>query len=422
MPDYINLETHGDARALAGFRPLEIDAALVARLGLPYPVGDGVIAALAAGARRYRDLFDNDSLQPSLTYLEAETDPDQELEIHNYTNICPTNVLEVTPSAGSCSIACQYCLVTDGNQCQQITLYTNYTEKLRRSLERNRGRDVFYYFSPKTDAFSEPHLVSGLAHDILRTFIAHFEHFPDSRVRIFICSKAGLKQVETAHRGETILDLAGRLAGRAQWNGSIGIMPAYLRDILEPHAGTIADRLAVMRRCQELGLVSRSVLCQPLLLPYLTEENVDSYLGDLAAAGVVNIKPEFLTADLANLALIAQYINHFDPDRLAEFFRPYLMEENQTHLKQRLRLAPDRAVCVEKLALIRDTARRHGVSISICNWVKRELSGVAGWVGSLAQDSGSVANGYACLGYYTRLFAGRGAGGCCGSDQDRVPA
>lgn len=409
MPEFINLEDHGSAHDLADFSPIMIDDALIDSLGLPYPVTAEVRQALLAGSQRYLSLFDNRSLQPVTTYLEAETDSTADLEIHNYTNICPTNVLEVTPSVGSCSIACQYCLVTDGNQCTQITVFTNYTDKLRRSLEANRDKNTFYYFSPKTDAFSEPHLVSGLAHDILRTFIDHFEAYPDSRVRVFICSKAGLKQVEFTHRGDSILSLAGQLAGKAQWNGSIGIMPRYLRNILEPHAGTIEDRLEVMVRARALGLVSDSVLCQPLILPFLTPENVEDYMASLAKAGVINIKPEFLTADLANLALIAQYINYFDPSRLREFFASYLMEENQTHLKQRSRLAPEKAVCVEKLELIRAATERHGISISICNWVKRELTPQASWVGSIAQDTGSVANGYACLGYYTRLFGERTA-------------
>ncbi|GAA0583843.1 hypothetical protein [Rhizomicrobium electricum] len=404
MPIYADLETHGDAHRLPNFKPLMVDDSLIDSLGLPYPVSPEVRAALAAGSARYKMLFDNNALQPGSTYLEEKVPTDQELEIHNYTNICPTNVYEITPSSGSCSISCQYCLVTDGNQCKPITVYTNYAEKLKASLERNTDKNLFYYFSPKTDAFSEPLLVSGVAHDVLRTFIDHYDRHPNSRVRLFICSKAGMKQVRVAHRGDTILSLARQLAGKAQWNGSIGIMPQYLRNILEPHAGTIADRLEVMQHCQDMGLVSDSVLCQPLILPYLTPEFVEDYMSDLANAGVINIKPEFLTADLANLSLIAQYINYYDPGRLAEFFQSYLMEENQTHLKQRSRMAPEKSICIEKLALIRDTARRHGISISICNWVRRELMQKADWVGSIANDTGSKANGYACLGYYVRFF------------------
>jgi len=37
------------------------------------------------------------------------------------------------------------------------------------------------------------------------------------------------------------------------------------------------------------------VLAQPLILVYLTPESVEAYICALAAAGVKNIKPEFLT-------------------------------------------------------------------------------------------------------------------------------
>ena len=147
---------------------------------------------------------------------------------------------------------------------------------------------------------------------------------------------------------------------------------------------------------------AESVLCQPLILPYLTEENIHGYLAQLKSAGVRNIKPEFLTTEIRNLVVLAQYINHYDSDLIGEFFRPYLAEENQNHIKQRSRLAPERAVCVEKLAKIQNAALQHGITISICNWVKRELSANAEWVQNI--DQASAANGYRCLGYQTGLF------------------
>jgi hypothetical protein len=54
--------------------------------------------------------------------------------------------------------------------------------------------------------------------------------------------------------------------------------------------------------------------------------------------------------------------------------------------------------------MIRDAAQRHGISLSICNWVRRELMQDANWVSTVARDTGSKANGYACLGYYVRFF------------------
>ncbi len=385
------------------FVPLKIDQNLLAGLGKDYQISHNVASQLAIGSEWFNQLYDNKNLTPGSYYEESLTDIEQELEIHNYTGMCPTNVLEVSPSAGSCSVACQYCLVTDGNHVKPITVYTNYPERLANSLERNRDREIHYYFSPKTEAFSEPHLFNGLAHDIMRTFIRHFQKHPDSAVRIFIATKAGPRHLQVVHKGDTLFSLMGQIASKIQLNGSIGIMPQYLREVLEPNAATIEERLEVLVQCRELGIWAESVLCQPLILPYLTEENINAYCAQLALAGVRNIKPEFLTTEIRNLVVMAQYINHHDPAIIGEFFHPYLAESNQNHIKQRSRLAPDHGVCIAKLEQIRDAAEKHGMTISICNWVKRELGSVAEWVTTV--DQASTTNGYRCLGYQTRMFA-----------------
>lgn len=389
---------------LEGFVPLKIDRELLTGRGVNYAISHTVASQLLQGSEWFSKLYKNRNLTPGDRYMESLTDTEEELEIHNYTGLCPTNVLEVSPSTGSCAVACQYCLVTDGNHVKPINVYTNYAQRLANSLERNRDNALFYYFSPKTEAFSEPHLFNGLAHDILRTFVRHFDKHPDSAVRVFIATKAGPRHLQVVHKGDTLFSLMGRIASRIQLNGSIGIMPAYLRNVLEPNAASIEERLEALVSCRELGIWAESVLCQPLILPYLTEENIHGYFAQLKSAGIRNIKPEFLTTEIRNLVILAQYINYYDPGLIGEFFRPYLAEENQDHIKQRSRLAPERSVCVEKLEKIRDAARQHGITISICNWVKRELGARAEWVQTI--DLASAANGYRCLGYQTGLFPG----------------
>jgi DNA repair photolyase len=402
MIDFEIIQERAICYDLTGFKPVDFDAAYLIGLGIDYPLTQKVNQELIEGSEWFKGLFNNRQLTPANYYLEVDSDENEELEIHNYTGICPTNVLEVSPSVGSCSVACQYCLVTDGKHVKDIQVFSNYIRKLTNSLERNRDKNLFYYFSPKTEAFSEPHLFNGLAHDILRTFIDHYEKFPESKVRIFIATKAGPKQLNIRHKGDNIFDLLAKIPTKVQVNGSIGIMPQYLRDILEPNAASIIERLEALAHCRDLGVFAESVLCQPLYLPYLTQETITDYMLDLSTYGVKNIKPEFFTAEVKNLVLVAQYINHFDPEKVKEFFYPYLMESNAEHIKQRSRLAPERNVCVEKLSLIREIASQHGIHISICNWVKKELGSSAEWVKSI--DKESTLNGYRCLGYQTNLF------------------
>lgn len=387
---------------LEGFKTIDCNREFLYSQGIQYEISDRVADELKDGYKSFNNLFENKALMPPANYSEEVCDVNEELEIHNYTGMCPKNVLEVTPSKGSCSYACQYCLVTDGNHIVNISVFSNYIEKLKNSLVRNKDKNTFYYFSPKTDCFSEPHLFNGLAHEIILAFVDHFDKYPDSKVRIFIASKAGMQHLNIKHKGLSLYDCIAKIGSKIQYNGSIGIMPSYLRDILEPNVASIEERLEVLERCREVGVHASSVLAQPLILPYLTEKNTIEYMDALQKAGVDNIKPEFLTTEVKNLVLIAQFINHYDSHLLGEFFEPYLMDSNQEHLKQRSRLAPRKELCVEKLSMIRDIATERGISISICNWVKQELSKEADWVGKI--DKLSSSNGYKCLGYQQNIF------------------
>ncbi len=402
MADFEILRERTLCYDLPGFRPIEITEELLRSQGVDYPLTDDVKRQLKAGYDWYCTIFKNRALNPKRRYDDAICNPTEELEIHNYTGICPTNVLEVSPSAGSCAVGCQYCLVTDGRQVNDITLFTNYCDKLAASLERNTDRALYYYFSPKTEAFSETHLFNGMAHNIMRTFAAHFKKHPDSRCRVFIATKAGPEHFNVVHDGETLFDIMGRIPDKIQVNGSVGIMPPYLRDILEPNAAAIEERMQALVEMRKHGILAESVLCQPLFLPYMADDTIAEYLDILAAAGVRNIKPEFFTAEIKNIVLVAQYVNHFDPDKLGALFYPYLKAENQTHIKQRSRLAPDRNTCGDMLAKIRKSAMERGITVSLCNWVKREVGGVQEWVRHIGDES--AANGWRCLGYQTRLF------------------
>ena len=396
------IKTHPACYEIENFYPLSIDRDMLYRVGVKYHISYQVEQKLVEGSVWYRKLFEAKALNPLEEYCESETDVSKELEVHNYTGICPTNVLEVSPSEGSCSVGCQYCLVTDGKHIRKIQVFRNYAERLANSLLKNREKKIFYYFSPKTEAFSEPHLYSGLAHDILRVFITHYNEYPDSQVRIFVATKAGVDHFEVKHQRESIFDLISKLSSKIQVNGSIGIMPSYLRGILEPNAANIDDRLQLLSRLRECGVWAESILCQPLFLPYLTEESIGDFMKKLSAAGIRNIKPEFFTAEIRNIVLVAQYINHFDRDKLGEFLYPYLKEGNQGNIKQNARLAPDKEICIDKLSMICRAANDNNITISICNWVKRELGNVADWIKHI--DTESSCNGYRCLGYQMRLF------------------
>lgn len=434
-----------DIYSLEGFEPVIVNREYLRRLGVGVQCSDETIEKLTAGSRVFIERWRNRTLLPKQTLVLEDVEPDNvDTEIHNYTGRCPTLAFEVNPVKG-CNVGCQYCLVTDGVHEQQLVAYENYHLYIRRLLKVMNGtpdREItredirrrtellnemavcieknpagkktierqitelsmgknwnhYYYFSPKTEALQEPTLRTGIAHRILKEFIRHFEEYPDSNARLFIASKAGAKHLLCEYEGETILDLFGKLKDRMQYNVSVSIMPNAFRDILEPYAAPIDERLAAVELCRENGIPANSALVQPIFTPYLSDEHIREFFDKLRGAGIINYKPEFLTACMENLAMLGQILGYFDKSLERALYEDYIMPENADHKKQRGRTAPDRALSIGNIRKMMDYTQQIGMSTSICYWVRKQLR--------ITQDMIPIINenGFQCLGYQSRLF------------------
>ena len=436
--------------SLDGFVPSIVDQAYLNALGVDMEVAPETLAGLKRGSEVFMQRLQNKTVIPVSHLVLDEIDPEKvDTEIHNYTGRCPTLTFELNPVQG-CNVGCQYCLVTDGVHEQTLTARNNYhlyvrkllremngtptkeitEEDVRRKnellqelanaiekcpekkkdierqiteLSRGKNWNHYYYFSPKTEALQEPTLYTGIAHRILKEFIRHFEEFPDSNARLFIASKAGAKHLMYEYEGETILDLFRQLRGKMQYNVSVSIMPKEFRDILEPYAAPIEERLAAVKLCQENGIQANSALVQPIFTPYLTEEHIRDFFSMLRNAGIINYKPEFLTACMENLAMLGQILGYFDKDLERKLYLDYIMPSNADHRKQRGRTAPDRALSIENIQKMMAVTEELGMTISICYWVRKQLKIDGKMIPIINQ------NGFQCLGYQSKLFDSKNA-------------
>ena len=393
----------GTVYNLPGFEPQTVDKAYLERLQVEVEPSEETLRGLAAGSEVFKRRFAEGLLIPRQRYSLDTIDPSAVTpEIHNYTGRCPALTWEVNPVKG-CTVGCQYCLVSDGVHEQELVAHENYHLYVRRLLEEQNGPGSanerhYYYFSPKTEAFQEATLYTGIAHRVLREFIDHFSHCPQSQARLFIASKAGARHLECKDEGESILDLFVRLRGKMQFNTSVSIMPDAFRDILEPFAAPLSERLEAVRLCREAGIPANSALVQPIITPWLTEEHITEFFGALHGAGIINYKPEFLTACVENLAMLGQYLGYFDKKLERKLYEDYLMPSNEGHRKQRGRIAPDKGRSRECLRDLTAVSDRLGMSISICYWVRKQL-------GISEEDIPIInRNGFQCLGYQSRLF------------------
>lgn len=383
---------------LQGFQPRIVDQEYLDALGVEEKPSTETLEGLVRGSHFLRERLANGKIIPRPQVELNEIDLSSEFEIHNYTGRCPTLTYEINPVTG-CNVGCLYCLVTDGVHEQELTAYTNYHLLVRRILREKSGRRHYYYFSPKTEAFQEPTLQTGIAHNILREFINHFAEQPDSRARLFIASKAGLKQLMVRHDGESIIELFARLKDHMQFNTSLSIMPAHLRDALEPFAASLEERLAAVGLCHEYGVMANSALVQPIVAPYLNDAIMHSFFAKLKDAGIINFKPEFLTACMENLAMIGQLQGYYDKGMERSIYEYYISPENSDHRKQRGRTAPSRDLSIDYIQRLMKTAEEYGISTSICYWVRQQLKISTEMIPMVNK------NGFQCLGYQRRLFS-----------------
>ena len=404
MNDYSPLYVpETDLYRMEGFRPPLVDAAYLGRLGVRAQPSPAMLEGLERGSRIFARRLEERKLLPRTQFELIDIEPAEVVPvIHNYTGRCPTLTYEINPVRG-CGVGCQYCLVTDGVHEQPLTAVRNYHLYVRRLLEEKNGagsenRNHYYYFSPKTEAFQEATLLTGIAHRILREFIDHFRRHPGSRARLFIASKAGARHLEVADGGETVLDLFARLKDRMQFNTSVSIMPKPFRDLLEPYAAPLEARMAAVRLCRERGIPADSALVQPIFTPYLTEEHIRSFFDALHREGIVNYKPEFLTACMENLAMLGPLLGLTDPRMERQLYEDYLLPSNEDHRKQRARTAPDRRLSLEGIRRMMAYTDTLGMSVSICYWVRRQLDIPESLIPLVNR------NGFQCLGYQSKLF------------------
>ena len=355
-----------------------------------------VIEKAILGSQIYRKRHDDGTLFPSLTCGFDEAKLDEDLLVHNYTGQCPVQTFEINPVKG-CNVGCAYCLVNDGMH-ESPVVYNNYHKLVEKRLEDNRHEKHYFYYSPKTEAFCEATLQTGIAFKVLRAFIEHFEKYPDSNARLFIASKSGMEALHYVYNGVSILDLLKKLKGKLQFNTSLSIFPSGAIGLIEPYSADIQNRLEAVKLCQENGIMAESALVQPILISILTEELLEEFFELLSRYNIVNFKPEFLTSCIENMTLMSQMLEMHDRDILKKIFEAYFRGENLNHIKQRERTAPPRELSAYWINKMTEIAKRYGISISICHWVREQLE--------ISEDDipRINANGFQCLGYQTKLF------------------
>ena len=313
---------------------------------------------------------------------------DLHVQYHGNTPKCP-RIVELNPAEG-CQIFCLYCLAIYTDEVKSdVTVYEDYHEYVSELLKSNNGSKTLYYLSPKTEAFQDALLETGITHNILKAFIDHFERDPTSKASLLIVTKGGKSQIEYSFHGETVMDLLVRLGNRVKFFSSNAPMPDDIRCIIEPFAPSFNKRIDMMKSCKEKGIDISSVIIQPLLEPFLQEDELHEYFSLLSGLGVISAKIEFLTLSYLNMAFLFPIIGHANKDAERILWKHRLRCDLK---KGGLRIPPDKKYLLDHLYLCRDIARRSDIYLTLCNWVKDSLN-----IGKF--DNEAYRRGFGCMGH-----------------------
>jgi DNA repair photolyase len=366
-------ESKNDLYEMKGFNPRIINQDYLNELKVSVRPSNETLEELKQGSMSFAEKYKKKAFIAKLSWQEKDIPMDKPLKHHRYTCKCPTDILEVDPVVG-CNVNCLYCLVTDGDHSAQKTVYKNYASYLNRRLQENRDSYYCYYLAPQTEPFQESTLQTGIAHDILRTFISHFKENPKSKSFVFVLSKAGQEELQYESKGKTIIDLMSELRDKLVYHTSISVIPPKLCPMLEPRAATNEDRLEAVMMCQKHGIKANWAVMQPIMPLFITDRMMDEVFKELKEANIEGCKPEFLTLSVRNIAWIGQLIGQLDKNMERQFYELYISPENMNNVKHRNRIAPDRKATHKAMMILKEYADKYGLEMSICHWVRNELN------------------------------------------------
>jgi DNA repair photolyase len=378
------------------------------------------------------------------TNLSLE-EQNQKFALHSNTEECIKKALvyklePVQPYEG-CDKNCAYCLVgrqhaqDENGNTRYDTIWTvsetlikrdydiyvaNELEKMYRNNKQLAidGKAVVLDLGPSTDYFSAAMIESGMAHKILLAIIGHISKYPDDPIQIIVYTKAGLgEMVVPGPRGEppifTLLQSTELSSQRIIVVGSIAPMSMKMREVLEPGAPVLEDRLNLYEVLCRNDLL-HTVLYQPLIPGVYNDELVITDLKMLANIGVQQVKLQMIASDEATAATIGPLINEFlGKDAGRKFWGSIDWGIPQSNRKSGRRYPVKAELTFNDLIKYKKIAGSLGLHVSFCRYDIRycshlreqiELLCKEGKEAGISNDAVENNTGKTCIGYRLKPF------------------
>lgn len=439
---------------LEGYAPPVVDYDYLAGIMSPDRlrlINKNTLAVLASASAKFQKHFEAQG--PPLLRRAGEMFPWREVDmsleeqaqgfpLHSNTAECTRKALvyklDPVQSVEGCDMACIYCLVgrqhalDEQGQSRNDTVWTvsetlvkkDYDQYVAEELERiylhnkqvaEKGRAVVLDLGPATDFFSAAMLESGMAHRILLALIRYFERHPDDSMQVLVYTKAGMGDMMVPGPGGeppilTLLLSKELCAPRGIVVGSVASMSSEMREVLEPGAPVLEDRVNLYEIlcCNKL---LRTVLYQPLIPGVYDDKIVKADLKILAEIGIEQVKFQMLACDEATAATIGPLIDTFwGMEAGKTFWNSLAWDIPESDKKGSRRYPVEAELTVNELIRYRHMAESMGLYVSFCRYDIKHCAEVKlhselaveegirtmGGVSNVAVESET---GYTCVGY-----------------------
>lgn len=286
---------------------------------------------------------------------------DELAEIINHANspACPKRMLEINPAFG-CEFQCAYCGIyaLEKDYYGEVIVYDDYPQYLDDWLTEHHdaAEDYYFYFSAKTDCFQPALLESGITLKCLQVLRKH-------NAQYFLVTKGGIPP----------RDICVEMIASKDINQVIisATMPTEeLRELLEPGAAPISERLALAQFCTDNGIFVTASCCP--ILPITDRTYLKDMFTQLAAVGVTHYYFDFARLSKDAVLNLIELL----PEHRENFERHYFTPEARvsrwelTHRGVTIdKFQPPERYMLEAFEALSDCVAEvvPGATVSVCN-------------------------------------------------------
>lgn len=282
-----------------------------------------------------------------------------EIVQHANSPACPKGMLELNPAFG-CDFRCAYCGIyaLEKEYFGEVIVFDDFPGYLDDWLSKNHAavEDRYFYFSAKTDCFQPALVESGITLEILEVLRKY-------GARYFLVTKGGVPPREIRKELVDARDINQVII-------SATMPDEKLREILEPGAAPISERLALAEFCVDSGIFVTASCCP--ILPISDRLYLKDMLARLAAVGVNHFYFDFarLSRDAAlnMIELLPEYRENFERHYFtpeAQVTRWHMPHRNVTIDK----FQPPLRYMLEAFQALEDCVSEvaPGATVSVCN-------------------------------------------------------